>query len=78
MDVSNWKDLEFTACRINRSIEKFNEQGTKPYQLSFSMGYAVYDYQSHMKVKEFQEHLDLLMYENKRKRLNESESKGTA
>lgn len=35
-------------------------------KLSFSMGYAVYDYNSHMKVEEFKKHIDILMYENKR------------
>jgi diguanylate cyclase (GGDEF)-like protein len=66
LEISNGNDLEATVCRINRLIEKYNESGVKPYKLSFSMGYAVYDYNSHMKPEEFQKHLDVLMYENKR------------
>lgn len=66
LDVSNKDDLEATVSRINNGLKEFNEEGTKPYKLSFSMGYAVYDYHSHMTVEEFQKRIDILMYENKR------------
>jgi diguanylate cyclase (GGDEF)-like protein len=66
LDVSNRDDLEATVSRINHCIEKFNESNLKPYKLSFSMGYAVYDCHSHMNVEEFQKKIDMLMYENKR------------
>ncbi len=66
LDISNSDDLDETICRIDSCIEKFNEQSAMPYKLSFSMGYAVYDYHSHMKVEEFQKQIDILMYENKR------------
>lgn len=66
LDVSNMNDLEATVCKINNCIEKYNKQDTKPYKLGFSMGYAVYNYHSHMKVEEFQKQIDILMYENKR------------
>ncbi|MDR3643645.1 MAG: GGDEF domain-containing protein, partial [Clostridia bacterium] len=66
LDVSNKDDLEATVCRINSCIEKYNKQSNNPYQLNFSMGYAVYDYHSHMSVENFQRYIDDLMYENKR------------
>ena len=66
LDVSDRDNLEKTVCRINDCIEKYNESGIQPYKLGFSMGYDVYDYHSHMKVEEFQKHIDMLMYENKR------------
>jgi len=66
LDVSNRNDLEATICRINSCIEEYNDYGAMPYTLGFSMGYAIYDYHSHMKVGEFQKQIDLLMYENKR------------
>lgn len=59
--------LENAICKINNCVEKYNESNVKPYKLSFSMGYAVYDYYSHMRVKEFQKHIDILIYESKRK-----------
>lgn len=66
LDVSDRINLEKAVCRINDCIEKYNESSAKPYKLSFSMGYAVYDYHSHMKMEEFQKQIDILMYENKR------------
>ena len=54
------------VCRINNCVEKYNESGTQPYKLGFSMGYAVYDYHSHMTAEEFQKQVDILLYENKK------------
>jgi diguanylate cyclase (GGDEF)-like protein len=65
LDISNRNELEEIACRINSCIEKYNESSVQPYKLGFSMGYAVYDYHSHMKAEEFQKQIDKLMYENK-------------
>lgn len=66
LDISKMQDLEATVCRINSCLEIYNKQETRPYKLGFSMGYAVYDYQSHMNSEEFQKQIDQLMYENKR------------
>ena len=66
LDVSNRNDLEATVYKINSCIEMYNESGTKPYRLSFGVGYAVYDYQSRMNAEEFKKQIDVLMYENKR------------
>ena len=66
LDVSNYDDLEETVGRINSCLEKFNDNTPKPFSLGFSMGYAVYDYHSHLKADEFQKQIDILMYENKR------------
>jgi diguanylate cyclase (GGDEF)-like protein len=65
LDISNRIDLEEIVHRINVCVEKYNESGDCPYKLYFSMGYAVYDYHSHMKAEEFQKQIDILMYENK-------------
>ncbi len=66
LDLSNRDDLEATVYRIYSCIEKYNESRSKPYKLSISMGYAVYDCHTHMKMDEFKKQLDILMYENKR------------
>lgn len=66
LDISTIEDLEATIARMNNCIKNYNDQGTQPYELSFSMGYAVYDYHSHMTVEEFQKYIDKLMYEDKR------------
>ncbi|NMD72408.1 GGDEF domain-containing protein [Bacillus sp. DNRA2] len=65
LDISNRDELEEIAGRINCCVEKYNESSAQPYKLGFSMGYAVYDYHSHMKAEEFQKQIDTLMYENK-------------
>jgi diguanylate cyclase (GGDEF)-like protein len=65
LDVSNRMDLESIVLRIDNCIDKFNNSDSQPYKLGYSMGYAIYDYHSHMTVEEFQKHIDRLMYENK-------------
>lgn len=65
LDVSDRLELEAIVSRIRSCVDKYNESSDKPYKIGFSMGYAVYDYNSHMKVEEFQKQIDRLMYENK-------------
>lgn len=65
LDISNRIDLEEIVFRINDCIVRYNESSNQPYKLGFSMGYAVYDYHSHMKVEEFKKQIDILMYQNK-------------
>ena len=66
LEISNKVKLEATISKINSCVERYNKRGSQPYNLGFSMGYAVYDYRSHMNVEEFQKHIDVLMYKNKR------------
>lgn len=66
LDISNRSDLEDMVCRINNCVDKYNKTSDQPYILDFSMGYAVYDYCSHMEMEEFQKKIDLLMYQNKK------------
>ncbi len=66
LDASNKNDLETTVTRINSFVDYYNKAGLKPYKLGFSMGYAVYDFHSHMKMEAFQKQVDVSMYEDKR------------
>lgn len=66
LDVSTQDDLDQAVDRINGCLEKYNSDPLKPYPLSFSMGYAVYDIKTQMRADEFQRKIDKLMYENKR------------
>ncbi len=68
LDTSNSSALEYIVSRIKKRTEKFNESSGLKYKLSFSMGYAVYDYDLKMDVVEFQKHIDLLMYKEKSSR----------
>ncbi|MHC1719828.1 MAG: GGDEF domain-containing protein [Clostridiaceae bacterium] len=66
LDISDNDCLKTAIQRLKGCIDDFNSEGSKPYQLEFSMGYAVYDFALHMKVREFQKMVDELMYEDKR------------
>ncbi len=65
LETYNINDLEIIVDRIKTAVEIFNESSNQPYGLGFSMGYAVYDYNTHMTVEEFQKYIDVLMYGNK-------------
>lgn len=73
LDISDKNDLEALVCRINNCFEMHNESGSNLYKLEFSMGYAMYDCQSHKSAKEFLKHIDMLMYENKQANKNTSD-----
>lgn len=65
LDISNMDELDAAACDIQNCIESYNQNCTESFELSVSMGYAVYDYTAHMNTEEFQKQIDDLMYENK-------------
>ena len=65
LDTCNKTVLEEIIRRINVCVEIYNSSKDQPYELGFSMGYAIYDYHSHMKAEEFQKLIDVLLYENK-------------
>ncbi len=71
LEIYDYKNLEATVRRINHWVDLQNASSEFPFCLSFSMGYAVYDYASKLTAEEFIKQVDLLMYENKRMR-NES------
>jgi len=65
LDVQTQKMLEDMIQRIQRRIASFNSQSAKPYRLSFSLGYDIYDTEARMKADEYIAPLDRLMYEDK-------------
>jgi len=65
LDISDKSDLEAIVGRIYSSVEKHNKSGLYPYELDFSMGYAVYDQHLFKSSEEFLKYLDVLMYEHK-------------
>jgi diguanylate cyclase (GGDEF)-like protein len=62
------------AETIRRCIGDFNETGGKRYQLSLSMGYAVYDAELCPTQKQFIDEIDALMYKDKRSGKSEDQS----
>lgn len=65
IDIDNMQTLEETVARINDSFNDFNQTMTKPYVLTVSMGYDLYDPKISMNTDQFIKRIDLLMYENK-------------
>jgi len=71
LDTCNIDVLEEIIRRINVSVEIYNSSGNQPYKVGFSMGYAIYDFHSHMKAEEFQKLIDVRLYENKQVHRNQ-------
>lgn len=65
MDVNTPQLLEATIQRIKNSFVDFNRQNRKPYTLSFSSGYYLYDYRSKMSADQLLKQLDKMMYQDK-------------
>ena len=65
MDIGTPQMLEKSVQRIKDCFEDFNHENHKPYSLSFSSGYYLYDYRSHMSADQLLKHVDNLMYQDK-------------
>jgi diguanylate cyclase (GGDEF)-like protein len=65
LDVISQERLDEIVQRINHTFENYNATCNQPYTLSYSIGYALYDYHSKMKMEEFQKQLDMLLYDDK-------------
>lgn len=67
LDTSSEETLRTVVDKINRQLSNYNDMSLKPYRLGLSMGYAVYDPDSGMSAKEFYNHIDAMMYEDKKR-----------
>jgi diguanylate cyclase (GGDEF)-like protein len=68
MDIYSREMLEQAVKRIADNVENFNKDSLKPYRISFAMGYDIYDPNSKLKLDHFFNHIDMLMYNNKKSR----------
>lgn len=66
VDIEDKDTLSKFVERINENFTNFNLTGVKPYKLSVSMGYDIYDYNTPMSADSFIQHVDSLMYANKK------------
>jgi diguanylate cyclase (GGDEF) domain len=67
MDLHHTERLEQTVERIEDSVKNFNNNSQKPYKLSFSIGYDIYDPISKTTAEEFLKQIDILMYNHKKR-----------
>lgn len=68
LDIDNEKELNEIIERIRHCMDSYNSSLQISHPLTFSMGYAIYDWEKGLKKDEFLKLLDMKMYENKRKR----------
>lgn len=69
VDIQDQQALEKTVERIHESFRDFNQNSDKPYNLSMSMGYDIYNPKIAANADDFLRHIDALMYEDKRHKL---------
>ena len=65
LNISDRKNLEAAVAHLKKELQEYNAQHRRSFSLGFSIGYSVYDVRSGMDVKQFQEEIDRLMYEDK-------------
>ncbi len=68
LDIQDFSVLEKSVERIRTNINNYNLRSDKPYQLSLSMGYDVYDRNTAKSAADFLKHIDSLMYANKKEK----------
>ncbi|WP_446897182.1 GGDEF domain-containing protein [Clostridium sp. LBM24168] len=66
LNVGDKKTVEEVIKRIYDSLERYNLSSNKPYNLSFSYGYEIYDFNNPVTPDEYISHVDKLMYKNKK------------
>lgn len=67
-NVNSISEMRQCIWNIEKTFQEYNENAGKPYVLSLSYGYDVYRHDSNMTSDQFFEHIDTLMYEDKRAR----------
>ena len=70
LDISEKRELENMVYKINSCLDKYNRSNSHLCEISLSMGFAVYDYHSHLSAGEFLKQVDFLMYEDKQSSKN--------
>ncbi len=75
LNIESPNILKEAKKRIERNIAAFNKADIKPYKLSLSYGYRVYDAKSGEKIDDFFKDIDSLMYMDKNKKRAKQEDK---
>jgi diguanylate cyclase (GGDEF)-like protein len=65
-EIKDEIQLSASISKIRENAKRFNEKKTVPFKISFSMGYDLYDCWSETPVQRFLEHIDGLMYADKK------------
>jgi diguanylate cyclase (GGDEF)-like protein len=65
LNVDSPQEVESIMMRIDSAFDEYNKSSNLPYELNFSFGYELYDFNSPMSVDEYIKHVDMLMYKEK-------------
>ncbi len=65
LDIDDRMALKQTITRIQAGVTEYNHENSKPFKLSLSIGYKVYDVNSGMTMEGFISNIDSLMYKDK-------------
>ncbi len=74
LDTADPVVLEQTARRIHAHAEEYNQNSGKPFRLTFSIGFEVYDGKTIPSKDRFIAHIDALMYQHKNKKKENPEA----
>ena len=65
LNVDRQREVEEIITRISNALADYNKRSNEPYELNFSCGYELYNFDKHMTAEEYINHVDKLMYWNK-------------
>ncbi len=65
LNVESNSQVEYVMSKISDKLDIFNINSNSPYELKYSYGYDLYDYNIKLKADEYINHVDKLMYEAK-------------
>lgn len=68
LDTGNKSVLEEIVSRIKNNVKYHNQNSMTDYDLSFSIGYDIYDNAKNMNLEEYFMYIDKLMYDEKKKK----------
>lgn len=66
LETAKYEEVTNLIDRLKLSFDEFNLTNSKPYELTFSWGSAVYDYKKYEGGKDFKDHIDSEMYNQKK------------
>lgn len=75
LDTDNRTMIERVIKTLKSKFQEWNNTSNKPYNLTFSYGYKIYDFHQALSTDEFRMEIDRLMYKFKKARVLEGKSK---
>ena len=75
LNIYDENEIELAISRLRKSVEKFNASRKLPFDISLSLGYAIYDCEKDGSSSAFLKRLDEKMYQEKEIHHREAEIK---